>query len=125
MRKSRQREAVRSALLAAGRPLTPQEVHAEAERAVEGLGIATVYRHLNALEEGGEVVRLDGFGKGGRYEAAHTGHHHHFHCRDCDRVYDVERCPGQGRIESLAPKGFVVEAHEVTLYGTCAECGSS
>ncbi|MDJ0975034.1 MAG: transcriptional repressor [Planctomycetota bacterium] len=122
MRKSRQREAVRRVLREADGPLSPNEVHAAAERLVEGLGIATVYRHLSALEELEEVVRLDGFGKGGRYESADIAHHHHFHCQACDRVYDVARCPGQKRVENLAPPGFVVEAHELTLYGTCAAC---
>ena len=124
MRKSRQRDAVREALQAAGGPLTPQELHAAAEQLVPGLGIATVYRHLTALEGSGEVVRLDGFGKGGRYEAAGAAHHHHFHCLDCDRVYDIERCPGEESLESLAPPGFLVESHEVTLHGTCVSCAS-
>lgn len=125
MRKSRQREAVRKALTGAGGPLTPQELLAAAEQLVPGIGIATIYRHLNALEERGEVVRLDGFGKSGRFEAAHTDHHHHFHCMDCDRVFDIERCPGEKRIEGLAPQGFVVESHEVTLYGTCVACAKN
>lgn len=124
MRKSRQRDAIRETLLGAGGPMTPQELHAAAEDAVPGLGIATVYRHLSALEESGEIIRLDGFGKGGRYEAAGHAHHHHFHCLDCDRVFDVQRCPGEKRLENLAPNGFVVESHEVTLYGTCVTCAA-
>jgi Fur family ferric uptake transcriptional regulator len=47
-------------------------------------------------------------------------HHHHFQCTNCQRVFDVHACPGD--IDHMAPKGFSVERHELTLYGRCADC---
>ena len=47
-------------------------------------------------------------------------HHHHFHCRICDRFYDVEGCPGG--LSSMLPEGFELESHELTLLGRCAAC---
>jgi Fur family ferric uptake transcriptional regulator len=35
-------------------------------------------------------------------------------------VFDVHRCPGD--LAALAPPGFSVDHHEITLYGRCAEC---
>ena len=55
-----------------------------------------------------------------RYEPAAHGHHHHFQCTRCQRVFDMHGCPGN--LAHLAPAGFVVEDHEVTLYGRCADC---
>ncbi|HKX40888.1 MAG TPA: transcriptional repressor, partial [Burkholderiaceae bacterium] len=38
----------------------------------------------------------------------------------CDRVYPLHACPGS--MQELAPKGFLVESHEITLSGVCADC---
>ena len=37
------------------------------------------------------------------------------------RVFDIHGCPG-GLEGMEVPEGFMVEHHEVTLYGVCAEC---
>ena len=55
------------------------------------------------------------------YEAAAQGHHHHFQCTRCRRVFDIPGCPGE--LIGLTPPGFSVESHEITLYGQCSDCG--
>lgn len=119
-RRTQQREAIRRALESAGRPLSPQEVLDAASAGSPGLGIATVYRNLKALVEEGWLVAVELPGAPDRYEVAHKGHHHHFHCRECDRVYEIDDCPGS--LKDLAPRGFAPERHEIILYGLCAEC---
>ncbi|OYY59835.1 MAG: hypothetical protein B7Y51_12675 [Burkholderiales bacterium 28-67-8] len=52
--------------------------------------------------------------------AAHEAHHHHFHCVQCDRVYPIHACPGS--MGDLAPPGFEVQHHDLTLRGRCATC---
>ena len=47
-------------------------------------------------------------------------HHHHFHCTTCDRVYPIHACPGP--MNNLAPPGFEVQHHDLTLRGRCASC---
>ena len=54
--------------------------------------------------------------------AAHEAHHHHFHCVQCDRVYPIHACPGS--MSDLAPPGFEVQHHDLTLRGRCATCVS-
>lgn len=117
---TRQRSAIETSLHQAGRPLLPQEVLALAQRTVPGLSIATVYRQLKALVDEGALRAVQLAGDPPRYEPAAQGHHHHFQCTRCQRVFDVPGCPGN--LAHLAPDGFVVEDHEVTLYGRCADC---
>ncbi len=119
-RMTRQRSAIETSVGQAGRPLLPQEVLALAQRAVPGLSIATVYRQLKALVDEGTLRAVQLAGEPPRYEPAAHGHHHHFQCTRCQRVFDMHGCPGD--LAHLAPAGFVVEDHEVTLYGCCAEC---
>jgi len=116
-RNTRQRNAIRAAIAQAGRPLLPQEV---LDASLPEASLATVYRNLKSLLEDGSLRSVSLPGENPRYEPAGHGHHHHFQCRQCDRVFDVDACPGN--LASLAPPGFTVEDHELTLYGVCSDC---
>ncbi|MFT5239620.1 MAG: Fur family ferric uptake transcriptional regulator [Kiritimatiellia bacterium] len=119
-RKTKQRDAIWNAILHAARPLSPQEVHEIASADIAQLGIATVYRTIKAFLEKGQLAQVDLPGQPPRYEKAGLKHHHHFHCRQCDRVYEMEGCAGN--ISALAPDDFVVEGHALSLFGLCAAC---
>jgi Fur family ferric uptake transcriptional regulator len=119
-RNTRQRTAISAVIALAQRPLLPQEVLEAAKSEAPGLGIATVYRNLKSLLEDGLLQEVKLPGENPRYETAGHPHHHHFQCMQCQRVFDVHACPGD--LSRLAPKGFTVEAHDLTLYGKCADC---
>ena len=119
-RDTSQRRAIRYAVESAGRPLSAAEILASARREVPGLGIATVYRAVRRMQEEGTLRQVDLPGDAPRYEASGKEHHHHFHCRSCSRVYEVEACPGEFVMQ--APPGFSVEDHELILYGRCPTC---
>lgn len=119
-RHTRQRAAIRAVLEGAHRPLSIGEVLELAKRLVPGLGIATVYRTVGALVEEGFLSQVEIGGEAARYETSGRGHHHHFRCRRCLRVFEVDGClPG---IRRLAPAGFILEDHEILLLGLCPDC---
>ena len=122
-RSTRQRVAIMSAIGSAGRPLSPLEVLHAARRMVKALGMATVYRNLKRLAAQGSVQAITLPGERARYELRESAHHHHFQCTRCRRVFDVLGCPGN--LRGLAPRGFRVERHDVTLYGRCSECATN
>jgi Fur family transcriptional regulator, ferric uptake regulator len=121
-RNTTQRRAILKALETASGPLTPQEVLERAGRE-HTLGLATVYRNLNSLSEQGEIVAVHLPNDVTRYEKSGLGHHHHFRCEKCTKVFELsERCP-VARLEGVTlPGGFRVQGHELTLYGLCKEC---
>jgi len=121
-RSTRQRAAIRGVIDAAARPLLPAEILEVAQRKVAALGMATIYRNLKLLVEAGEIEAVALPGEAPRYESTRHAHHHHFQCQACQRVFDVHHCPGD--FKQLAPAGFTVERHELTLYGTCADCAA-
>ncbi len=59
-------------------------------------------------------------GQGGGHPQPHHPHHHHFHCMSCEQVFPLHACPGG--IEKLAPRGYEVLSHDLTLHGRCANC---
>jgi Fur family transcriptional regulator, ferric uptake regulator len=120
-RRTRQRETIEAVIRDAGGPLTVQEILERAQEEIQGLGIATVYRTINLLQEA-EQIHLVVLPSGeSRYEPVGRGHHHHFQCRLCNVVFDLHECPVALPKKTLAG-GFVVEDHEVTLYGRCPDC---
>ena len=119
---TRQRKAILKVLQTADRPLSPQEVIEHVTRNGDSLNIATVYRTLSGLVKRGTLteVRLPGESK--RYELSGKSHHHHFRCRKCNRVLVIERCCND--LLDLVPAGFILEQHDLFLYGLCSKCAS-
>jgi Fur family transcriptional regulator, ferric uptake regulator len=126
-RQTRQRGVIAAILEAAPGPLTIPEIHQRALKAQPGsnVGIATVYRTLNLLVENrrAQLVMLPSGDT--RYEAAgHKGHHDHFQCTTCGKVFDIDACLLGLAHGAVIPGGFRVEGHELTLTGQCPECGA-
>ena len=119
-RNTKQKNAIRKALVEAGRPLSPEEVLAYAQRGVRELSIATIYRNLKTLVEEGWLVAVQFPGEPPRYELSGKAHHHHFWCNDCGKVFELEGCTPQ--IKAKLPRGFRALHHDLLLYGTCAGC---
>lgn len=118
-RHTKQRAAIQQALEDAQRPLLPLEILHASQVLVPQLNLATVYRNLNTLVADGVATAVHLPNQATRFERmAH--HHHHFLCEQCDRVFDIHHC--SSAIDQLAPKGFAVARHDLTLYGACPDC---
>jgi Fur family ferric uptake transcriptional regulator len=115
-----QRRAIRRALEEAGRPLGALEVLRASKKHAPRLGLATVYRTLKALGGEGAVAAVELPGEPPRYEASGKGHHHHFLCERCGKVYELGGC--LGGLKGLLPRGFKMSSHELLLHGRCPDC---
>lgn len=117
---TKQRSAIEAAFTEEKRPLSPTEVHELAQQDVPNLGIATVYRALHDLVEEGVLKTVEIPGQSCRYEIAALGHHHHFHCNECDKVFDLEGCFLKQDLQ--LPEGFEMTEHDITIKGHCPNC---
>jgi hypothetical protein len=68
----------------------------------------------------GWLKRISHPSLGALYERTGKGHHHHFHCRERNRAFELPGCALKE--DKIAPSGFVVEDHEVFLFGICPCC---
>jgi len=119
-RNTRQRRTIREVVERAGRPLSADEILTSAQATIPSLGKATVYRSIRALFDEGWLTAVDVPGRNPLYERAGKGHHHHFQCSHCKRVFELAGCASEIRGE--LPAGFVSTGHDVTIYGACAAC---
>jgi Fur family ferric uptake transcriptional regulator len=123
-RNTRQRDAVAQALHDANAPVSAKQILTLASKHAEGMGLATVYRTLKLLIEAGEAQAVDIPGLTPLFERTGKGHHHHFVCTACERVFELEgACCGH--FDDLAPQGFITRAHELSLYGLCDRCAKT
>lgn len=124
-RKTRQREAIFQVIEAANGPLSVPEIHERAQKYFARLGIATVYRTVKLLQEAGRIQSVVLPTGDTRYEETGLGHHEHFQCRKCEQVFDINVCPVHIPKGHSIAGGFIVEDHELTIYGLCPNCATT
>ena len=121
---TRQRAAVTRALESADGFQSAQVLHESMRRSGESVGLTTVYRHLQALAEAGEVDVLrtaDGESVYRRCEG--DDHHHHLVCRSCGATVEVTGAAVEKWAASVAAQhGFRDVSHTVEVFGTCPAC---
>ncbi len=105
--------------------LSAQEIHDGVRAEGPRIGIASVYRALEGLDELGLVQRVD-FGDGvSRFEPADPrgDHHHHLVCDDCGKVEPFEDPALELALERVAGgRGYDAAAHDVVVRGACEDC---
>jgi Fur family transcriptional regulator, ferric uptake regulator len=102
-----------------------QEIHHALRGEGRTIGIASVYRSLEALHSLQLVQRFDAGHGEGLYEAvAPSGeHHHHVVCDDCDRIMPFEDPALERVIHKLAERvPYAIAGHDVVLHGRCPDC---
>lgn len=91
-----------------------------------GIGLATIYRNVQLLNELKIIEKLslaDGFT---RYELAlneEDHRHHHLICNNCGKVIEVREDLMES-IEKIFNEnyGFLVSDHQTKFFGLCKEC---
>ncbi len=124
-RPSRQRSAVLALLDELDGFRTAQELHALLRGRGDGVGLATVYRALQALVDDGQVDVLRGDDGEAAYRRCSPVHHHHLVCRSCGRTVEVADPPVERWAAKIAAEhGFADVQHQLEVFGTCAACAA-
>ncbi len=126
-RMTRQRTAVLAVLDASEDFRSAQQWHECLRSSSSTIGLATVYRALQALADAGEVDSVMGTDGETLYRRCgdNTRHHHHLRCRICGAAVEIE---GPG-VEEWAAKigeqhGYSLVEHMIELTGICEACAA-
>ena len=121
-RPTRQRAAVAAVLADNDEFRSAQELHAILRDAGDKVGLATVYRNLQAMAADGEIDMLRTDEGEAVYRACSTGHHHHLVCRSCGATIEVEGPAVERWTDAIARQhGFAAVSHTLEIFGTCAD----
>ncbi|MEY3601440.1 MAG: hypothetical protein RL169_684 [Armatimonadota bacterium] len=126
MRNTSQRKAVLVALgdLHGTHP-TASEIYGAIKVRSFQIGLATVYRTLDAMVERGDVAAVR-TGNAVRYDLTHH-HHHHLICQVCGKVTDVDASEVPAELITFfeTETGFDLTDASIQLNGTCATCAAA
>ncbi|MDR0879819.1 MAG: transcriptional repressor [Clostridioides sp.] len=91
------------------------------------IGLATVYRTMQLLDDIGVISKLNLDDGCVRYEIDlnddDTHHHHHLICKECGKIIEVK----EDLLDSIEAQienayNFEITNHELKFYGLCGEC---
>lgn len=121
------RSAVIDELAAQDGCVTAEELAGRLMAKDRRVSTASVYRALAVLTELGLLHKVS-LGEGRtRFELVSAGgeHHHHLVCDRCGRTVTFEDDDLEGAIRKLSERmPYEIDAHEVTLHGTCSACSA-
>jgi Fur family transcriptional regulator, peroxide stress response regulator len=123
-RTTRQREEVFRALQGDHTHPFAHEIYRRVHKKLPRISLATVYRNLHSLVEGGKIRTLLLREQVARYDPE-TSEHDHFICERCGRIIDLF-LPRDRPIDltSLANDGYLVTRHDLTVHGVCPTCAA-
>jgi len=123
---TRQRAAVAELLEDTTDFRSAQQVHEMLRAQGDAIGLATVYRTLQALADNGDVdVLRTQEGENIYRRCVRREHHHHLVCRSCGATVEIDG-PKVERwaSEVAAEHGYQDIEHTIELFGTCAACAA-
>lgn len=117
------RRAVVETVAASRRALSPVQVYDTARRRYPTLGLVSVYRTLEKLEELHLIQRVHQPEGCQAFIAAGEGHQHLLLCQVCGRTIFFEGDDLHTLITSLSRRtGYRINEHWLQLFGVCPTC---
>lgn len=125
-RKTKQRDAIMAVMADETDFRSAQQVHTALVVAGQTVGLATVYRNLQALTEAGELDSLRSEDGETLYRrCAKRRHHHHLVCRNCGYTVDIQDDQLEQWIGKIARRyRFSDIEHMADVFGLCESCES-
>lgn len=124
-RSTAQKALIWSALDAETRFVSAQDLHRSLEDAGHNVGLATVYRQLNAMSRSGRADSITIAEKQLFRACTQNEHHHHLVCEKCGKAIEIDP-PSEDWIRKVAQSnGFEVTRHVFEVFGLCPECAAA
>ena len=120
--RTRSQQKVIEVLQELKKAISAQELYIELRNRKQNMGLATVYRSLEALKLQGELqVRL--LPSGESVYSSVNRDRHHLTCVNCNTSIAIEQCPVHQLERQLeASHKFKVYYHTLEFFGLCDRC---
>lgn len=125
MKYTKQREIILESLYKSSSHLTPEELYLKIKEYYPNLniGIATVYRTLNFLEENHLATSISFGVQGKKYEFGEKKHHDHIICIKCGAIVEfLDEFIEKRQIEIAKARGYEMIEHSMQIFGICPKC---
>jgi len=125
MKYTEQRAIILQILVNLDDHLNAEEIHSiiQKEYPNQNIGIATIYRTLNFLEEVNLISSISFGSDGKKYEGNQKEHHDHLICTSCGKIVEFLDDDIEKKQEDIASKNnFTITDHSMQIYGLCKDC---
>ncbi len=120
--RTRSQDRILALLNSLDRPWSAQEVYLEFRKKEQRMGLATVYRALEALKREG-VVQMRSLANGEGVYSSVQNDRHHLTCVQCGQSIPIEECPvHQLEVELQNSYQFKIYYHTLEFFGLCQTC---
>jgi Fur family ferric uptake transcriptional regulator/Fur family peroxide stress response transcriptional regulator len=102
---------------------TAEVVYERAKKELPSISLGTVYRILKELVSEGKIKEIV-VNKQSHFDRR-TDFHHHFICKKCGKIEDIETPLCRYTCKKVEQKGYVVEEIEYKFYGLCSKCAEN
>ncbi|MGI0498701.1 Fur family transcriptional regulator [Limnospira platensis CENA597] len=124
-RRTRSQERILSKLKTLRRSLSAQDLYMEMRKNDQAMGLATIYRSLDALKKEGLVhVRL--LGNGESVYSLVQEDEHYLTCVECGYSIVIDECPVHHLEATLQQShNFKIYYHTLEFFGLCDRCANN
>ena len=123
--RTRSQERIMTLLQSLKRSLSAQDLYIELRNREQDMGLATVYRSLEALKLQGEV-QVRTLANGESVYSPIKSDRHHLTCVNCGTSIPIDECPVHDLEKQLEKSHtFKVYYHTLEFFGMCQECQGS
>ncbi|MEM8779018.1 MAG: transcriptional repressor [Cyanobacteria bacterium P01_G01_bin.49] len=121
-RRTRSQAQIVKVLKSLNRPISAQDLYLELKNREKSLGLATVYRSLEALKLDGEIQARQLPNGEALYSLIHQDQHH-LTCVNCGQSFPIDECPVHDLEKKLEQsRHFKVYYHTLEFFGLCRSC---
>lgn len=122
VRRTRSQEQILQALKGMSHPISAQNLYVELRQQQQTMGLATVYRALDALKlEGSVQVRT--LASGESLYSLTQEDRHHLTCLQCGESIAIDECPVHALETQLhQAHQFRIFYHTLEFFGLCPNC---
>ncbi|MEO1429760.1 MAG: Fur family transcriptional regulator [Cyanobacteria bacterium J06633_8] len=123
--RTRSQERILNLLKSIKQGISAQNLYIELRNSNQSMGLATVYRSLDALKLEG-LVQVRTLTNGEALYSLVQRDKHHLTCLQCGRSIPIKQCPvHQLEIELEAKENFKIFYHTLEFFGLCDKCHAS
>lgn len=120
--RTRSQERIMTLLQSLKRSISAQDLYIELRNREQDMGLATVYRSLEALKLQGEV-QVRTLANGESVYSPIKSDRHHLTCVNCGTSVPIDECPVHDLEKQLEKSHtFKVYYHTLEFFGLCQKC---
>ena len=117
------RRVILEIIAGSSRPLTPMNIFDQARKLLPGIGLVTIYRTIEKLEELKLVDRVHQIGQCQTIFKGTHGHQHLLVCTRCGKSAYFDGLEAEDRYNEIGNEhGYKITNHWLQLSGLCSDC---